>query len=168
KAEIRGSYLNGFTQHISVIPFVVVLFCQKQLDYLWHISKDNDVVLFFDGTGTLCQKLPKPFEQKAIQYYAMVAKPRIGVEAVPVLEFYTGRQDVETIEMCLRAFFYSYKKYFEIRGRAYRVARVEIDFSKALLAAVISVYQGLDTEGYIRTLWNSMNAEGQIGRPFSA
>ncbi|CAG7827971.1 unnamed protein product, partial [Allacma fusca] len=105
------------------------MFSEKQLDYLWQISKKGGIDLFFDGTGSLCQKLPKPFEQKAIYYYGMVVKPRVGVPTVPVLEFYTAKQDVETLEACLKSFFYTYKNYCDIRGRQYRVARVEIDFS---------------------------------------
>ncbi|CAG7832142.1 unnamed protein product, partial [Allacma fusca] len=164
--EEKGKTLDGYIQYVSDIPFFVVMYTEKQLKYLHSVSKKNDVVLFFDGTSLLAQKLPHPYEDKEIFYYALVLKPEKGVPEMPIMEFYTSRQDVPTLENILRWFLNDYKKVCNIKGRNYKIARIEVDFSKAILAAVINVFHSIDTETYLNQMWNACVMDKFLQRPF--
>jgi len=52
--HLQGKTVQGFIQDISIFPFIVTMFSERQFVLLHQLLKLNpDTVLHFDATGTL-------------------------------------------------------------------------------------------------------------------
>ena len=68
----ESSTVKGCIQHISVLPFTVIMYSEPQLRLLVKLLKEGRVNLHVDATGNVCAKMKTLPSSKRMMYYAAV------------------------------------------------------------------------------------------------
>lgn len=104
----------GYIQNISLFPFAVTMFQEKQLKILQRLLKyDRNICLHIDSTGSISNKLPEYIDSKRQFYYAVtVTLSSEEAPVIPLLEFITNSHTAVSISTQLHLFFdrYNYTK----------------------------------------------------------
>ena len=148
----NGDYTDGgFVQYFSIYPFKVHLIIDDQIKLYLEEAKKERPVLYFDATGSIIKKILG--QRKAVLYYALIMKnPRSGRAGIPVAEMLTNDQHASEIKHFLSRFVNTISKGKKLKSG--RPRRIEVDFSWALIQAVLHAFNSEETKSYLIRTWN--------------
>ncbi|CAG9790408.1 unnamed protein product [Diatraea saccharalis] len=147
--EWKGKFLNNFIQNVSLKPFFVILFTEKQLRIL--LNEKDRTFCYLDATGSLIKK-PKD-DCKRIFYYSLILRGDEKNERspFPVAEFISAAHSVPYITFFLSTVCLVLKK---LSSRSPIINKIETDFSMALLQATSQAVNKLALIEYVNTIFN--------------
>lgn len=105
---LKKDVVKGYIQDISLYPFVVTLFTQKQMEILRDLLKFNkNCVLHIDCTGGMAANLPELYKRKRMFYYAVTVSlsQSTGATVIPIYEFFTNKQSTRSLGIAMNGFF---------------------------------------------------------------
>ena len=136
--------IRGYVQEIGYLPFTCVMYKEESLVVTKNAISAGKP-FYFDATGTV---VAKTNHSRTILYYTMVVKGNTrGQPPVPVLEFLTDNQGTYTIVKPLLSFISALQKLCEIQIRP---TRIECDFSWAIIHSILSSFNKMSVEEYLR------------------
>lgn len=156
--DVCSKICKGYVQHIGFIPFLTLLFTEKQLMVLKHEVKHNSSVVYFDATGTVVERI----QNKRVLYYAMVLPGPKGSPPLPVFEFLSDSQNTPTITYALMIFIHWWKK---IAGKL-MLSRVTVDFSWALIHSVLMSINNINIHVYLQWCFDIVY-HGKMGQKYT-
>ena len=147
--ERKNKKLKGLIHRISVHPFGVFLAYEEQLKVYNQLSKNKNLILFVDATGSLI-KAPNSCSKKPILYYTAVTRNEF-LNSIPIASSVQSKHSVEEISLF----------FTDILNKAKSISNVTlypqivtVDNSKALIAAAIKVFNGDTVTSYINKAYN--------------
>lgn len=154
KKELVGKTLKGYIQRDTTFPISVSLYTERQIKYLLHLLKKEEVFLYFDATGSL---VAKPIgTNKRVYYYALVLKGTDESSPLPVAEFITNEHTAVEIRLSLIDFIAKVRK---VGKRKFKIAKIETDFSLALIQSILTSFNSLETDEYLKEAWKVFDEE---------
>ncbi|CAC5413778.1 unnamed protein product [Mytilus coruscus] len=156
--DVCSKICKGYVQHIGFIPFLTILFTERQLMVLKHEVKHNSSVVYLDATGTVVERI----KNQRVLYYAMVLPGPKGSPPLPVLEFLSDSQNTPTITYALMNFIHCWKK---IAGKQ-MLSRVTVDFSWALIHSVLMSINNINIYVYLQWCFD-VAYHGKLGQKYT-
>jgi len=150
-----GDNIKGYIQSIGVDPFLVVFYLEQQLQYYVKRCKTGALVVHMDCTGSVMRSVP---QQKRPYYYALVADEG----SLPLCEFITTRHYHAWI-MTNVEFFLTHAADVN-GGRRITPYCVVVDFSFAMIHAMLLAFNRCSLTRYLQMAWNNVNSD--VTSPF--
>ena len=129
-----------------------MFYLEEQLEYFIDRCKDGRFVLHFDSTGSVMRHM---LRQKQPYYYAVVGADH----SFPICEFITTRHFHAWI-MTMLDMFLNDARYLN-GGKRVLPALFVIDFSFALIYAVLLAFNRCTLSHYLQLAWNNVKAQEQ-------
>lgn len=134
---------EGYIQSISVDPFYVILFTGQQIDYLLSFPANGEIFLHLDATGRVVAKALN--STGPVMYYALTIPGSNEFGSLPVAEFISSVHSVLHITYFLSTFTTAIRK----RTSREVVNKIEVDFSIALIQAVLKSFNDMNLSKYL-------------------
>ena len=160
--DMESKLFKGYIQTVSVVPFWVHMFTEKQIDIAVNNIHRGNCILHLDATGSVVHKIKDPLENdsKSIYYYALVVNgERTGEPPLPVAEMISACQTTVAIATFLMTFKHAMVK----RGcRISHPSRREVDYSWALIHSCLLVFGHCNIRDYLSFCWNIFSGNNPI------
>ena len=144
----------GYIQHLSIFPFTVQLFTEKQIDLCIELLSKGKCILNLDATGSIISNVI-PEEKKRIYYYALVTGGNHNKSVtVPVAEMISNDHTVPSILHFLNKFKHALTKR---KGKVANPKRIETDYSFPMINSVLLCFNNESIGKYLCRAWNVLN-----------
>ncbi|KAL7288137.1 hypothetical protein TKK_0017799 [Trichogramma kaykai] len=138
--------VKGYIQFNASNPLIILLFSQPQLVL---VSKEKDIFLYLDATGTIA-KQPKHLKKKeTIYYYKLNIAGAKGMSPLEVGESIMSVHDETTVRFFLTQWYNSFR-----RVSARTIQKIETDFSLVLLKSSCSSFNDIDLYTYMNLIFD--------------
>ncbi|CAL1672559.1 unnamed protein product [Lasius platythorax] len=125
-------------------PFYVILFTRQQIDYLLLLPANGEVFLHLDATKRVVAKALN--SRGPVMYYALTIPVSKKFGSLPVAEFISSVHSVLHIAYFLSTFTTAIRKR---TSRELVVNKIEVDFSIALIQAVLKSFNNMNLSKYL-------------------
>lgn len=144
-AAIGGTHFSGYIQNLSLNPFNVTFYMERQVRfYIDQIKKSPPVVLHFDATGSVLSNI----KNKRVFLYSMI----IGGNNVPIMEFLANDHSSDKIQCQLLMFNRNVSRVNN--GKRIVAQYLVVDFSFAMIHAVVWSFNGCSLSWYLKECFN--------------
>lgn len=144
---------GGFVHTISYRPLIVHMWIEDQIR-LWH-HRCGDDISYFDATGTIVAN----HNGKRVLYYGLVVRhPNEGDPSVPVAEMITNDHSSGNIRTFIERFRRDESRIYN--GRLTSPRQVNIDYSRAILLAVLKEFNNETLETFFQRANRILNKKG--------
>ena len=144
-AALPGHHVSGFVQALGVFPFFTTFYTEMQVTAFIDSCKAHDGgFLHLDCTGSVVRRIPQ--QSAPFLYCGVMADSNI-----PAFEFLTTRHDAVWLGGLMQLFVRDVRACNG--GRTVTVRHVVTDFSYAIIHAVLSAFNNMDFNAYVRTTY---------------
>ena len=148
---------DPYIREIGLDPFTVILISDKQIQFLKHLSNENNLNLYFDATGSVISNIPG---QKKPYLYSLVCKPNPGLPAVSVADMLSTQHTIPKIELFLSTL----KRQMNMTGSKIKIEKIETDYSFALLQASLHTFSNSNLKEYLVQSYKIIKGETIPGK----
>jgi len=148
-----GDRLRGYIQGVGLDPFWVLFYVEEQVNVFIEQCKQGRLVLHVDSTGSVMRRIP---QQKQPYYYAIV----VADGSFPVCEFITTRHFHAWIMIMMDMFLNDARELND--GKKVLPQVIVVDFSFALIYAVLLAFNRCTLSRYLQLTWNRLQVEEQL------
>jgi Ubiquitin carboxyl-terminal hydrolase/Ulp1 protease family, C-terminal catalytic domain len=153
-SETSSQYgIYEFLQSVSLVPVILHFWTENGVRLFHQLSCCCAVLL--DATGSVVRKMP---QFKRILYYELSVRNPTGIGSnIPVAGMIASEHTVAVISNFIRSFCEAEKRIFGFRKTVVPVV-VKVDFSIALISAILLVFNKQDVRDYLEWSWDTVHA----------
>ena len=155
--DISSTKIRGSVQFFSISPFIVHIFCEKQLDIYINKRRDNRISLYLDATGSVIRNIPN--QDKRVLYYALVMCGDVNQPPLPIAELISNVHSVPHLTHWLMSIRHAI---ITISTTTEMPAKVEVDFSWALINSAVLAFNQCSVREYLDVTWRILSGKKKI------
>ena len=153
KLTLKGSCVDGYIQDIGVGVFRLPMYLQQQVDAFIEDCKSEDGgVVHIDATGSVIAKNTCRGSAPIFLYSVIV-----GSNSFPVYDVITNRHSSDWLTQIFTQFMGDVKRCN--KGTPITPRHVVLDFSYALIYAVLTVFNRMNITEYLQYVFNVINGK---------
>ena len=146
--NVSSCGVHSFLQYISISPLTLHFWTENGVKLNHQLACCNP--MFLDATGSVVRNIPNC---KRILYYEVSICNPSGSGCIPVAAMLTSEHTVTAIAHCLQCFRDAEKRIYGFRHLTVPLL-VKVDFSMALICALLTVFNKQKLDEYLKWAWD--------------